>query len=202
VVPPGVAGPVVENAVVWVADAAEVSEPGVVFVALASVADVSEPQAFVDIALAFDVLAPASVVAVDVYNPECPRFFSFPNSDYHASPSSSVEIAGKESVHNSIGVRANHGLCSIFSNPGLHQNKNLEHGYNKPNPGYNNVNDTNDLPRGATTNCSRKTDLHLYQEQHTHHTYQARLPQLEVPQIRPVAAEQFQYLYLPLPLLE
>jgi hypothetical protein len=72
----GVVGPEVENAVVGVAVFAfvfvvelEVSEPGVVFVALVSIADVAEPQASVDIALAFVVLVPVFVVAVGVYSP-------------------------------------------------------------------------------------------------------------------------------------
>ncbi len=160
VISPGVAGPEVENAV-GVAAVSEVSEPGVVFVALVSVADVAEPQASLDIALASDVLAPVSVVSVEVDSSERPRFLAFPNVDYYSSSSSSVEVVGEESVHSSTGVRTNYGLCSILSNPGLHQNKNLEHCYNKPNPGYNNVSDTNDLAMDATTNHSRKTGLHL-----------------------------------------
>ena len=85
VISPGVADPEVENAVVEVAVFAfvfvvelEVSEPGVVFAALVSVADVAEPQASADIALAFDVLVPVSVVAVEVYSPGRPRFLAFP----------------------------------------------------------------------------------------------------------------------------
>ena len=210
VIPPGVAGPEVENAVVWVAVFAfvfvvelDVSEPGVFFVAPVSIADVAEPQASVDIALAFDVLVPVSVLAVEVDIYGRPKFLAFPNIDYYASSSSSVEVVGYESVHSSTGVRANFGLCSILSNLGLHQNKNLEHCYNKPNPGYNTVSDTNDLPMDATTNHSRKTSLHnIYQEQRTHSSYQATLSHPEVPQIRLVVAEKFQYLYLHLPLLE
>ena len=104
---PAVAGPEVESAVVRVAAVSEVAEPevvfvvdlgvaepGVVFVALAFAADVAEPQASVDIALAFDVLVPVSVVAVEVDSPEHPRFFAFPNVCYYAKPSSSVEAVG------------------------------------------------------------------------------------------------------------
>src|SRR4030042_6451330 len=183
-----------------------VISPGVavfafVFVALESVADVAEPQASVDIALAFDVLVPVSVVAAEVDSSGRPRFSAFPNIDYYASPSSSFELVGEESVHSSTGVRTNYGLCSILSNLDLHQNKNLEHCYNNPNPGYNNVSDTNVLPMGATTNHSRKICLHLYREQRRH-TYQVLLSPLEVPEIRWVVVEKFQYLYLPLPLLE
>jgi hypothetical protein len=72
----------------------EVSEPEVVFVALVSIADVAELQASVDIALAFDVLVPASVVADEVDSPGHPRFFAFPSIEYHASSSSSVEVVG------------------------------------------------------------------------------------------------------------
>jgi hypothetical protein len=49
----------------------EVAEPGVVFVgilfvALVSVADIAEPQASVDIALAFDVLVSVSVDTIEL----------------------------------------------------------------------------------------------------------------------------------------
>jgi hypothetical protein len=69
--------------VVSVADL-EVSEPRVAFaafVALASVADVAEPQASVDIAVAFAVLVPVSEAAVEVDSSGRPRFFAFPNID-------------------------------------------------------------------------------------------------------------------------
>jgi hypothetical protein len=79
----------------------------------------------------------------------------------------------------------------------------LEHCYNNPNPGYNNVSDTNDLPINATTNHSRKRGLPQCQEQRRH-TYQVALSPLVVRQIRWVVAEeiQFQYLHLPVPLSE
>jgi hypothetical protein len=229
VIPPGVAGPEVGNAVVGVAETQlvvsavavvvvaepevvfvvdpEVAEPGVafvgiLFVALVSAADVAEPQASADIALAFDVLVPVSVAAVEVDSSGRPKFHVFPNVDHYASSSSSVELDGEVFVGSSTDVRTNYGLCSILSNLGLHQNKNLEHGYNKPNRDYNNVSDTNALPMGATTNRSRKTSLHLYREQRKRHSYQAILSLLEVPQIPQVVAEKFQYLYLHLPLLE
>jgi hypothetical protein len=228
VISPVVAGPEVENAVAGVAVFAfvfvvelEVSEPGVVFVALVSVADVAEHQASADIAfqsvadvaehqasvdivLAFDVLVPASVLVGEVDSSARPRFSAFPNIDYFASRSSSFEVVGEEFVHSSTGVRTNYGLCSILSNPDPHQNKNLEHCYNKPNPGYNNASDTNDLPMDATTNHSRKRGLHQCQEQRKRCSNQAALSPPEVPQIRWVPAEefQFQYLHLHLPLLE
>jgi hypothetical protein len=66
-----------------------VAEPEV-----ASVADVAEPLVFVDIALAFDVLIPVFVVAVEVDNSGLPRFFAFPNIDYYASSYSFVEVVG------------------------------------------------------------------------------------------------------------
>jgi hypothetical protein len=175
---------------------------GILFAAFVSVADVAEPQASVDIALAFDVLVPVSVFAVEVGSSGRPKFPVFPNVYHYAISSSSVEPDDEIFVGSSTGVRTNDGLCSILSNLGLHQNKNLERCYNKPSPGYNNVSDTNDLPMGATTNHSRKTCLHLYKEQRTHRLYQATLSLPEVPQIRQVVAEKFQYLYLPLPLLE
>ena len=167
----------------------DVSEPEVVFVAVVSVSDVAEPQASVDIAVAFVVLVPVSVVVVEVDSSGLPRFLAFPNVDYYASSSSSVEVVGKESVHSSTGARTNYGLCSILSNLGLHQNKNLEHCYNNPSLGYNNVSDTSDLPIDATTNHSRKRGLHQCQEQRRHSS-QVSLPPLEVRQIRWVEAEK------------
>ena len=77
--------------VVVLAAEPEVSEPGVVFVA---VADVAEPQASVDIAVAFDFLVPVSVVVVEVYSSERPKFLSFPNVEHFASSSNSVEVVG------------------------------------------------------------------------------------------------------------
>jgi hypothetical protein len=84
---------VVEPEVVFDVDL-EVSEPGVVLVAVVSVADVAEPQASVDIAVAFDVLAPVSVVVVEVDSSGRPKFLAFPNVDHFASSSSSVEVVG------------------------------------------------------------------------------------------------------------
>ena len=147
--------------------------PRVVFAVLASVADVFEPRASVDIVVLSDVSIPVSVVAVEVDSHVRPTFLVFPNVDYYASSSSSVEVVCRESVHSSTGARANHGFYSILSHPGLHQNRNLEQCYNNPSPGYNNVSDTSDLPTDATTNHSKKTSLYLYQEQHKHHLYQA-----------------------------
>ena len=77
---------VVEPEVVFAAAEPEVSEPGVVFVA--------EPQASVDIAVAFDFLVPVSAVVVEVYSFEHPKFLAFPNVDYFASSSNSVEVVG------------------------------------------------------------------------------------------------------------
>jgi hypothetical protein len=76
--------------VVWAAEPG-VSEPGVGFVAVVSVA---EPQASVDIAVAFDFLVPVSVVLVGLDNSGHPKFLAFPNVDYYASSSSSVEVVG------------------------------------------------------------------------------------------------------------
>jgi hypothetical protein len=123
---------------------------------------ISEPQASVDIAVAFVVLVPVSVVVVEVDSPECPKFLVFPNVDHYANSSSSVEAVGKESVHSSTGARTNFDLCSILANLGPHQNKNWEHRYNKTRPRYKNVSDTNDLPIEATTNHSRKKGLPLH----------------------------------------
>jgi hypothetical protein len=75
------------------------AEPEVVFVAVVSVAlvfvaVVAEPQASVDIAVAFHVLLPVSVVGVEVDSLGHPKFFVFPNVDLYATCSSSVEAVG------------------------------------------------------------------------------------------------------------
>jgi hypothetical protein len=207
---PGVACPEVENIVVggvafvyaFVVER-EVSAPGVVFVALVSDADIAEPQASVDIVLAFDVSAPVSVCMVEVDSSEHPRFPAFASADYHARSSSSFEAFHKVSVHSSTGVHTNYVLYSILSTPGIHQNRKLGHCHNMPTPGYNDASDTNVLPMDATTNHSRKKCQLLCQEQRTQSAYQAELSSPEVPQIRWVVAEeiQCQYLHLPEPLL-
>jgi len=138
-----------------------------------SVADFAETLAAVDIAVAFVVSVPVSVVAVEADSPGRPRFFDFPNSDYYSSSSSSVEVVEWESVHSPTDVHTNYGLCSTPSNPGLHHNKNSGHYYNNSNPGYNIVSDTNDLPMDATTNHPKKTNQLICREQHTHSSYQA-----------------------------
>ncbi len=93
---------VVEHKAVFVAYL-EVAEAGVVFVAVvfvavvfvaASVADVAELQASVDIVLVFDVLVPVSVDAAEVDSPGRPRFLAVPNVDHYASSSSSAEVVG------------------------------------------------------------------------------------------------------------
>lgn len=106
-IPPGVAGPEVEYFVAAAAasefsgpvaafvDAGfvvdlDVSEYLAAFVALVSFADVAEPQACVDIALAFDVSDPVSVVALEGDSPGHPSFLVFPNVEHHASSSSFV----------------------------------------------------------------------------------------------------------------
>jgi hypothetical protein len=134
-----------------------VAEPEVFPLAFAA----AEPSPEV-LVFAFVVLVPVSVVVVEVDSFGRPKFLAFPNVDHSANSSSSVEVVGKESVHSSTDARTNYGFCSILSNLGLHQNKNLEHCYNNASPGYNNVSDTNALPINATTNHSRKTYLHLY----------------------------------------
>jgi hypothetical protein len=120
------------------------------------------------------------VVLVGLDSSGHPKFFAFPNVDYHASSSSFVEVVGQESFHNSMGVHANDDLCSVLSNLGLRQNKILEQRHNKPSLGHDNVNDTNDLPMDATTSHSRKTGLHLCLERHKHRPYQVALSPVAV----------------------
>jgi hypothetical protein len=202
VIPPAAAGPEVENTVVGAAAVSDVAEPEVASAALVSAAGAAGHQASADIALVFDVSAPVSAAPVEVDSSGRPRFLAFPSADRHASSSSSVEDPGQESVHSSTGVHASHGLCSIFSNLGPHQNRNSEHGHNRPNHGHNSVSDTNGLPMDATTSHSRRICLHLHQEQRIRRSYQGSLSHPEVPQIRWLAAGKFQCLYLPPPLPE
>jgi hypothetical protein len=181
---------VVEPEVVSVVDLG-VSEPEVVFVAVVSVADVAEPQAFVDIAVASVVLAPVSDVVAEVDSSGRPRSVAFPNVDCYATSASSVEDVGDQSVHSATGARTNYGLCSILSTLDLHHNKNLEHCYNNPSPGYNTVSDTNHPAMDATTSHSRKTSLHLSQAQRKHRAHRVALSQPVVLQIRRVAVDQY-----------
>ena len=171
---------------------AQTVEPAAVSVAVLPVADVAELRVAVDIAPAFDASFPASGAAVEVDSPGHPRFFAFPNVDRYASPSSFAEVAGGESFHSSTGVRTNYVPCSIPSNPGLHQNRNLERCYSKPNPGYNNAIGTSGLPRDATTTRPRKTCLRRHQEQRTH-TYQVSRSPPAAPRKRWAAAGGYQY---------
>ena len=188
---PALASVAVEPEVVSVIDEPEAFvlafvavEPGIAFVAVASVAHVAGPQASVDTPVAFAVLVPVSVFAVEADSSGRPKFLAFPNVGRYAISSSSVEVGGWESSQSSTGGRANPGACGILSSLGLHQNRNLEHGYNKPIPGRNNVSDTNDLPMGATTSHSRKTDLPQCKEQHRHRSYRGSRSPPEVPRIQ------------------
>jgi hypothetical protein len=166
------------------------AEPEAVLAAVVLVAVVSEPQASVDIAVAFVVLVLVSGVVGEVDSPGRPKFVVSPNTYSSPSLSSSVEFDGEVFVGSSIGARTNYGLCSTLSNLDPHQNKNREHTYNKPSPGHNNVSDTNGLPMGATTNHSRKKGLPQHQEKRKHMS-QAALSILVVRQIRWAAENQY-----------
>jgi len=74
--------------------ASAAAEPWVVFAAVVSVADVAEPQAYVDIPFPFDVLIPVSVFAVEADSSGRPKFLAVPNAGHYASSSSSVEVGG------------------------------------------------------------------------------------------------------------
>jgi len=162
------------------------------FFAVLSVADVAEPRASVDTAVAIVVLVPVSVVVAGVYSSGRPRFLAFPNGDLFPSSSSPVEVVGEESVHSSTGARTNHGFYSILSNPGPRQNRNLGHDHNNPMPGHNSVSDTIGLAKDATTNHRGKRCLRLNQGQRRHKYPGSRSPPVG-PQIRWVVAEKFQY---------
>ncbi|MGD0886593.1 MAG: hypothetical protein ABSA46_17270 [Thermodesulfovibrionales bacterium] len=128
------------------------------FVAVVPVADLEVSDLWTFVAV-FVVLVPVSVPVIEVDSSGRP-FLASPNVDLFASPSSSVEVVAEEPVDSSMGARSNYGLYSILSNLDLHQDRNLEPFYSNPSPDHNNVSDTNDLPKGATTNHSRKKSLH------------------------------------------
>jgi hypothetical protein len=73
---------------------AELSAEVVALVSEPEVAFASEPQVSVDIAVAFVVLAPVSVVVVELDSSGHPKFLAFPNVDHFSSSSSSVEVVG------------------------------------------------------------------------------------------------------------
>ena len=74
--------------------AAELSPEAVSVAAEPEAVFVSEPQVSVDIAVAFVVLVPVSVVVVEVDSSGHPKFLAFPNVDHFAISSSSVEVVG------------------------------------------------------------------------------------------------------------
>jgi len=129
-------------------------------VAAVSVAHAAEPQVSVDIALVFHFAAPASVAPIEAYSPARPKFRALPNNDLLATPSSSVEIAGREWVDSSMDVRTSYAHYSIPASLDQRRNRSSERGHNKPNPGYSKPTYTNRPPMGATTSHSKKTDLH------------------------------------------
>ena len=69
------------HVVALVSAVAELSPWVVVLVVEPEVVFVSEPQASVDIAVAFVVLVPVSVFVVGVDSPGRPKFLAFPNID-------------------------------------------------------------------------------------------------------------------------
>ena len=148
-----VAEPHAAAAAVELQAASAAAEPRVFSVA-------AEPRVSVDIDVAFVVLVPVSVVVVEVDSSGRPKCPVFPNGDHFANSSSSVEVVGEESVHSPTGAHTSYDPCKILSNPGPHQNRNLEHRDNNPSPGYNTVSDTSDLPMDATTSHSKNTNQH------------------------------------------
>ena len=119
------AAPEVVSASVETEVSAAAPEAGSAVVDPKVVSVVAQPEVSFDIAVAFVVLALASVVVVEADSSERPRFLAFPNADHFASFSSSVEVDGEESVHSPIGAHTNYGLCSILSSLDLHHNRNL-----------------------------------------------------------------------------
>ena len=105
--------------VVFVAVVAVEPEVSAFVFVVVDIADVSEPQASVDIAAVFVVLIPAYVLVFAVDMPGRPRFFVLPKIFSFANSSSSDEVAHKGSVHSSTGARTRYGFCSNLSNADL-----------------------------------------------------------------------------------
>jgi hypothetical protein len=175
--------------------APEVSEPGVVSVAVVSIVHVSGRQVSVHIHTVFAVSIPVSVLVegVDIFRRSI--FFLFPNIDCYASLSNFVEDVDKESVGSPTDAHANYDLCRILSNQSLHHNKNMGYICNESNPDHNNVSDTSALPIGATTNHPRKRGLPQCQVQRRR-TYQVSRSPLVGLEIGWVAEEECQCVYL------
>jgi hypothetical protein len=112
-----------------------------------------------------------------------------------------AQIRDEEYVDSSTGDRSNYDLYNILSTPDLYGHKTSECVYSDPIRGRSTLNDTNYLPRSATTNHARKRGLHRPQEQRKHRVQQAKLPLPAGPKRRWAVEEQFQHLPLPLPLL-
>jgi hypothetical protein len=154
-------------------------------------ADAAAPQASGDIAVAFALSVSASVAVAEVDTPVCPSSLAFPNDDYFANPASADEVVGWESVHSSTYAHTNYVLCSVLSNPGLHQNRMLEHVYKNASHGHDAVSDTNDHPIDATRTHSKNTNLRLSQVQHKHRLYRAVRSHREALDIRWAEAEEW-----------
>ena len=91
-----VAPAVGSEVVVWAAEPVSpaVGSEVVVWAAEPEAVFVSEPQVSGDIAVAFVVLVPVSVVQVEDDSSGHPKLLAFPNVDCFAISSSSVEVVG------------------------------------------------------------------------------------------------------------
>jgi hypothetical protein len=149
-----------------------VGQPVVVFGVL-SVADVAGPQVSVDIAVAFVVLVPLSVLVVEGDSSGRPTSPAVPSGDSSASPASSVAVVGGESGDSPTGVRANRGCGRTLAIRGRHQNRTGGPGRSTPTPAHNTGTDTTALPRDATTTRSRRTGRPLFPAPRTHWAFLA-----------------------------
>lgn len=178
------------EAVAVLASSVAVAEPGVFVGVLESADDAAEPQAVVDIALAFGSVFPLSGVAAWVDSSLRPRFCFFASIDWYAIFSSCSAAADEESVHSSTDGPTNSGLCKRLSSRDPRHNKSLEHCYSNPNRGYRNASDTSVLPMGATTSHSRKIYRYRSPEQRTHCSCLAELLLPGQMQKQPAPAQQ------------
>jgi hypothetical protein len=111
-----------------------------------------------------------------------------------------VQSLDEESADSSMDDRSNYDFCNILAILDLHGHRTLERFYSNPIRCRNTGNDTNVLPKGATTTHSKKRGLHRRQEQRKHQEGRVALPSLVVG-LRWAAEEQLRLLLPPLLLM-
>jgi hypothetical protein len=120
---------------------------------------------------------------------------------YEPSFATSVEVAGEILVDNAILGLPNDAPYIHLSILKVLFHKKMEHHHSGPNLSDSSVSDTSVLPTDATTNHRRRRSPRLSQGQRRP-LYEAAVPLPEVPETQLGEAEGYQFVPLPLPLLE